>query len=284
MPTRRHSNLIVLLSGALQCFAPVHATELPTQTYIVTYTAAPTPTQVQVLMGIASQVHAYTHLPAAVVVVPPGLESVLANLPGVQGVYPNSVLQPLLDNSTRTIKADGVWADGYTGAGIGIAIVDAGVDGTHPDLCARIEFCNGNPIKTVQNVKILGRQSVADPVVVLEDQISTDSSSGHGTHVAGIAAGAGVAGQTPGQYRGVAHGAKLIGLGTGEVAEVDTVLAAFDWILANHSNPAQRADGARASPSCRHASHTLHAAPRIRTAARTARCEKPRCIKLRITD
>src|SRR6185295_14867002 len=76
------------------------------------------------------------------------------------------------------------------------------------------------------------------PVVVLENQISTDSSSGHGSHVSGIAAGFGTASQTPGRYRGVAHGSRLIGLGAGEVAEVDTVLAAFDWILANHANPA----------------------------------------------
>ena len=225
------ATLALLLGGA------AHA-QTPNLTYIVTFDAPPTANQVEMLRGLALQVHAYHHLPAAVAVIPPGALDLLANLPGVKGVYPNRSLQWMLDNSTRTLRADGVWANGYTGAGIGIAVIDAGVDGTHPDLCARIEFCIGTGVKTVQNVKILGRQSAVDPVVVLEDQISTDSSSGHGTHVAGIAAGAGTASETPGKYRGVAHGAKIIGLGTGEVAEVDTVLAAFDWVLANHNNPA----------------------------------------------
>jgi serine protease AprX len=235
---RKHGSTILLLAGAMLGLAPLNATEPASETWIVTYDAAPTPAQLETLTGIASGVHGYQHLPAAAVVVPFGTAGLLANLPGVRGVYPDRQMQWLLDESTAAIHADGVWADGYTGAGIGVAVVDAGVDGTHPDLCAAIEFCNGTGIKTVQNVKIVGDQEKVDPVVVIENQVSTDSSSGHGSHVAGIAVGFGSASETPGRYRGVAHGARLIGLGTGEIASVTTVLAAFDWILANHANPA----------------------------------------------
>ena len=238
MRQQRLWSLVLALSGAVLCLAPLNATEPASQTWVVTYDAPPSAAQIEALTGVALQVHAYQHLPAAVAVIPPDALGLLGNLPGVRGVYPNKTLKTVLAQSVDAIKADGVWADGYTGAGIGIAIVDAGVDGTHPDLCAAAEFCNGTPIKTVQNVKFLGNQAYLDPVVVLENQISTDSSSGHGTHVAGIAAGLGVASETPGKYRGVAPGAKLIGLGTGEVLEVVTVMAAFDWILANHDNPA----------------------------------------------
>jgi serine protease AprX len=238
MRQQRLWSLVLALTGAVLSLAPVNATEPASLTWIVTYDAPPTASQLEALTGIATQVHGYQHLPAAVAVVPPGATGLLGNLPGVRGVYPNRGLQKALAQSVAAIRADGVWADGYTGAGIGIAIVDTGVDGTHPDLCAAAEFCNGTGIKTVQNVKFLGNQAYLDPVVVLENQISTDSSSGHGSHVSGIAAGFGTASSTPGKYRGVAPGAKLIGLGTGEALEVVTVLAAWDWILANHTNPA----------------------------------------------
>jgi serine protease AprX len=64
-----------------------------------------------------------------------------------------------------TVGARAVYSKyGYTGAGIGIAVIDAGVDGTHPDLCAAPQFCNGTPVKTVQNVKIIGdQQDGVDP-------------------------------------------------------------------------------------------------------------------------
>lgn len=232
---RRGLSLLVLGAGLIGASA---ATVPLAATVVVTFDAPPTAAQLDSLAAIASGVHGYQHLPAAVAVVPPGVTGLLRNLPGVRGVYPDQALEYTLDNSTDTLRADGAWADGYSGAGIGIAVIDAGVDGTHPDLCAAPEFCSGTPVKTVQNVKILGDQEKLDPVIVLENQVSTDSSSGHGTHVAGIAAGFGVASETPGKYRGVAHGARLIGLGCGEIASVTTVLAAFDWVLVNHANPA----------------------------------------------
>jgi serine protease AprX len=204
-------------------------------TFIVTYSAPPSAAQLGVLGGITDAVHGFQAVPAAVVVAPTAVAPLLRELPGVRGVYPNTRYRWLSDLATQSSGASRVWQDlGWTGAGVGIAVIDAGVDGTHPDLCAALVFCKGTGIKTVQNVKVVGRQDVAqDPVVYVENQVSTDSSSGHGSHVAGIAAGFGSAGTDPTKYRGVAYGANLIGFGTGELVEATNVLGAFDYAISH---------------------------------------------------
>ena len=203
-------------------------------TWIVTYDAAPTSYQLDVLRGVSETVHGFRELPAAVVGAPTAAASLLRALPGVRRVYADETYRYLSNAATTASGASRVWNDlGWTGAGVGIAVIDAGIDGSHPDLCAAAVFCKGTPVKTVQNVKVLGREEKVDPVVYLEDQISTDSSSGHGSHVAGIAAGWGSAGSDPLKYRGVAHGAHLVGYGTGEAVEAVNVLAAFDHALAH---------------------------------------------------
>ncbi len=229
---------LVVPAGALallgQGIVQAHA-DVPLTTLLVTYSAPPSAYQLDALGGITDAVHGFTQIPVAAVVVPAAAAPLIRALPGVKGVYPNETYHYLSDLATQSSGASNVWQDyGFNGAGIGVAVIDAGVDGTHPDLCAAAVFCKGTPIKTVQNVKVLGRQEVAqDPVVVLPDQINTDSSSGHGSHVAGIAAGWGTAGTDPTRYRGVAYGANLIGFGTGEAVEAENVLAAFDYTLAH---------------------------------------------------
>lgn len=232
----RRAWLVGLLGTILSAIlAPPVTADVPLASAIVTFAAPPDAEQLEVLDGIALGVHGFEHLPAAVAVVAPADLGILANLPGVRAVYPNRSLLPLLRQSTRTFGADAAWSVGYEGSGVGIAVIDTGIDGTHPDLCAAPEFCRGTPVKTVQNVKFIGRQDVGvDPILALENQLNTDTSSGHGTHVAGIAAGLGVASvYEQGKYRGVAPGAKLIGLGTGELLSVENVLAAFDYVIAH---------------------------------------------------
>ena len=117
---------------------------------------------------------------------------------------------------------------GYSGRGIGVAIVDSGIDATHPDL----PF--GTHVK--QNVKVVvggaGLGSPFDGVVpptYLENLPDSDSSSGHGTHASGSIAGLGT--QSGGKYAGVAPGADLIGVSTGEAIAILWALEGFDYVL-----------------------------------------------------
>src|SRR5437879_12542049 len=107
---------------------------------------------------------------------------------------------------------------GITGKGMGIAILDSGIDGLYnPDLVY--------PTHTVQNVKVIFNlsdvvtfgKSAPKPRkqgvdIFAENLPNSETSVGHGSHVAGITTGLGTA---SGAYcTGVAPGARLLGIST----------------------------------------------------------------------
>jgi len=160
----------------------------------------------------------------------------ISALPGLEGIYADKQLDwYMLHESVPAIHADAVHVAGITGKGIGIAILDSGIDGLYN---ADLAY----PQHTVQNVKVLYNQNdlftfgkdAPKPIrkgatLVVENLPNSETSVGHGTHVAGIAAGMGTS--SSGYYTGVAPGANLIGIGTGDVLFIFWALAGFDYIL-----------------------------------------------------
>jgi hypothetical protein len=101
----------------------------------------------------------------------------LRQLPYVKAVYPDTPVHALAatpgDNITR-IGADRVWSSlGSRGAGVVVAIIDTGIDYTHPALGGGI----GRGFKVIGGYDFVNKD--ADP---MDDNL-------HGTHVAGIVAG-----------------------------------------------------------------------------------------------
>jgi serine protease AprX len=168
----------------------------------------------------------------------------IAALPGVVRVSDNRRLSwlgmsspapvlALLDQSVPTIKADQARTRyGVSGRGVGVAILDSGIDGLYQH---DVQY----PSRTVQNLKIIanGRDLVCfenlpcPGSIYVENLANSETSVGHGTHVSGIAGGNGV--MSNGLYTGVAPGSNLIGIGTGDVLFIFWALAGFDYILQN---------------------------------------------------
>lgn len=183
----------------------------------------------------------FKHLPMVFAIGTPAAVREIAATPGVESVYRNAPQRLLLREAVQAVKADAVWAyngdTGYTGKGVGVAILDSGIDGLyHPGL--------KYPTKTVANVKVAVD---AGDIVTLDDSLprvagalfaenvaTSETTSGHGTHVAGIAAGDG-GGSSAGIYRGIAPAANLVGIGTGDALFIFWALAGFDWLLENRA-------------------------------------------------
>jgi subtilisin family serine protease len=124
---------------------------------------------------------------------------------GAGRIWLDGVRQPLLDQSVPQIGAPAAWQAGLTGSGVVVAVLDTGVDATHPDLASRVTE---------------RRNFTEDP--------SPDDTVGHGTHVASIIAGNGAT------YRGVAPGAMLL---DGKVCDANgclesAILSGMQWAAA----------------------------------------------------
>ena len=190
---------------------------------VLTFDHYPTATDLLALQATGVQVRPLRALPMVGVQGTSLQILVLPALPGLRSIYFNRQLSYFLDESVPLIGANRVWSElGVTGKGVTVAVIDSGIDATHRDL----PFGT----KVVQNVKLAPDLFGGGPLV-LEGLSDTDTSSGHGTHVAGIAAGTGAA--LAGKYRGVAIGSKLVGVGAGEALFILTALEGFDWVLQN---------------------------------------------------
>lgn len=139
------------------------------------------------------------------VVATPGKSRTLSA--GVKKLWLDARVKADLKDSVPQIGAPEAWAKGFDGKGVKVAVLDTGIDPTHPDVKDRI----------VASKSFVPGQAVLDE-------------NGHGTHVASTVAGSGAA--SGGDYKGVAPAADLlIGkvLGNEGSGQDSGIIEAMEW-------------------------------------------------------
>lgn len=167
---------------------------------IVQYTSVPTNAEYSTMNQRGGQLKARLHMiKGAAFTIPVHALVALNGDPKIQFVsidHPMNVADDLTNDAVGTSAA---WNAGYTGAGIGVAVIDSGINDSHPDLWDSTE--------------------THSRVVYHQDFTGTPTTNaagaqydlyGHGTHVAGIIGGNGYL--SGGQYEGVAPGVSLVDL------------------------------------------------------------------------
>ncbi|MET0621488.1 MAG: S8 family serine peptidase [Pyrinomonadaceae bacterium] len=173
-------------------------------------------------------------LPVVVVTATKEQIAAVSALPAVRYITDDRTLQWNADNSREQagllrVRQDADLrrvggAGSFQGNGVAVAVLDTGLDATHPDISTRV----------LRNVKLADLQGAnllefVAPVNV-EKLPDTDQLSGHGTFVGGIIAGTGAS--SGGKYAGYAPKSKLVGLSAGD-ASLFNVLAGFDYLLSH---------------------------------------------------
>jgi serine protease AprX len=182
--------------------------------------------------------------------------------PGVASIYSNRLLKTFTNVSRPFIGVPQMQADTQvtkrntsnpglpiTGKGIGIGYVDTGIDATHKDLQYGKKVVQNviQPLSetVVSDAGLVGAPgvSIGDilndtgfvPPVYVENQQMSDVESGHGTFGSAVAAGTGE--QSGGFYGGVARGAHLVGVNSGNELGLPLVgiIGAYDYLLSNQS-------------------------------------------------
>jgi len=158
----------------------------------------------RVRRGKSSSVRRFNYIPFLALEVDETDLQALAASQEVTDIQIDAVAEPTLAESTPLIGATKAWAAGYTGADWTVALVDTGVDSSHPFLAGKVvsEACFSSTVGDRSNT--MCPSGATGSMLPGSGGPCLLPGCEHGTHVAGIAAGKGAA------FSGVAPDAKII--------------------------------------------------------------------------
>src|SRR4051794_18981836 len=164
--------------------------------------------------------------------------------PGVtylEGNAPIEFLDETSNIATRGAEAastlTGANGQALDGSGVSVAVIDSGVDPTHPYL----QNADGSSavVASYKSACLDESNTSSSCVLQVPNGIDTDtiSGGGHGTHVNGIVAGRPTTLSDGTKLQGAAPGASLVDISTGAVLLIVGADSALNWVLENHDHP-----------------------------------------------
>lgn len=164
------------------------------------------------------------------------------SVPGVTYIEGNQPIDMFLSTSNTATRGSearatltGANGTALDGSGVSVAVIDSGVDPTHPFL----QNADGTSA-VVKNLKM-----VCDPLELIPcrpvdaGSLDTDllAAGGHGMHVSGIVAGRDVTLADGTRMHGAAPGASIVSLSTGAGLLIVGADSALNWVLEHHAAP-----------------------------------------------
>lgn len=163
-----------------------------------------------------------------VVELPNGQLKKLAEHPAVLRVDWDRPTHAQLSHVANVTGARAVqFAYGYTGAGVGVAVIDSGIANWHDDLT----YAGSN-----SQVRVVGNQRVAKFVDFVNGVTQPYDDNGHGTHVSGIIVGNGF--DSRGTKIGIAPASHLVSLKVLDAhgrGVISNVIAALEYAVVNRA-------------------------------------------------
>jgi serine protease AprX len=167
---------------------------------IVQYRQVPTAAHYATMQGRGGRLQSKLHMiKGAAFTIPVSALAALEADPEIVSVSIDHPMNVMDDTTNDATGVPSAWTAGFDGTGIGVAVIDSGINDSHPDL--------------------LTSDGTASRVVYHQDFTGTPTTNsngaqydlyGHGTHVAGIIGGNGSL--SGGQYEGVAPNVNLVDL------------------------------------------------------------------------
>lgn len=213
---------VLAVSAGMSVATAPPASASITETVIVSANGPLSPANAVLSVGgtVLSSFHLINAVEASILTI---TEPVLAALPGITVTPDISISMPSVTDSTgphtpsdaflAETGATQLAAQGDTGQGVTVAVLDTGIDSL-PDFAGRL----------------------AGGVDLTSENNPFQDSYGHGTFVAGLVAGNGSS--SGGQYSGEAPGAKLVSIkvaGASGVTSLGTLITGLQWAVDNKS-------------------------------------------------